>query len=113
MVITADTPRIVRAAQKLIDRSIQRLTAEIPKCLVDARDGGPNHWPRAVEAVHIHGLPVMLDLHRIFADDKVSKVLDAGHSGLRFALESALSPANQALVGLELHENIRSIRIRG
>src|SRR5277367_4839917 len=106
MVIAAHTPRIVRTAQKLINRNIQRLTAEIPKGLIDARDGRPNHWPRAAEAVHIHGLPVVLDLHWIFAHDKVAKVLNAGHSGLRLALESALSPANQALVGLELHENI-------
>src|ERR1700752_185417 len=100
MVIAAYTPRIVRTAQKLIDRNIQRLATEIPKRLVDARDRGPNHWPRAVEAVHIHGLPVMRDLDRIFAHDKVAKVLNARHSGLGLALESALSPANQALVGL-------------
>src|ERR1700733_7437078 len=55
----------------------------------------------------------MLDLHGIFADDKVAKIEDAGHSGLGFALERPFAPADEALVGLELHENVRAVGLRG
>jgi hypothetical protein len=53
----------------------------------------------------------MLDLHGIFADDKVAEILNAGHRGLGFALQCALSPADQSLIGLEFDENVGSIGI--
>ena len=79
VVVTPYATLIVRSTQELINRDVQSFAANIPQSLINARDGRPNQRARAVEGVHIHGLPEMLDLHGIVADKKVAKVFDAGH----------------------------------
>lgn len=54
---------------------------------------------------------MMLDLHRVFADNKVPEILNARHRSLGLALERALSPPDQALICLKFDENVGSIRI--
>ena len=54
---------------------------------------------------------MMLDLHGIFADNKVPKILNARHRGLCLALKRALSPPHQPLIGLKFHEDVGPIRI--
>ncbi len=53
----------------------------------------------------------MLDLHRIVPDKKIAKVLDASHGSPGLAFERALAPAHNALVRLQLYEDIRPVGV--
>ena len=85
--------------------------ANVPQRLVDAGDRRADHRTGAVEAVDVHRLPVMLDLHRILADEELAEILDAGDHRAGLAFERAFAPADEACVGFELHEDIRTVRI--
>src|SRR6202041_1054872 len=75
--------------------------------------GGANQRAGAIERMHIHGLPEMLDLHGIVADQEVAKVFDTRHGRATFALKRGLAPAYQSrLVGLDLDKDIRPVRVR-
>ena len=95
----------------LIHRHSQHFAANVPQRLIDAGDGRAHHRTRAIEAVHIHRLPVMLHLHRIGADQEVAEVVDAGHHCAGFAFERAFAPADHALIGFEFHEDIGPVGI--
>jgi hypothetical protein len=54
---------------------------------------------------------MMLDLHGVFADDKVAEIFDARHCSLSFALERAFSPSHESLICFELDKDVGPIRI--
>ena len=112
VIVAANAARIERAAQQLVDRHSERLAANIPQRLIDARYRGSHHRTGAIEGVNVHRLPDVLDLHRIRADQKVAEIVDAGHDGAGFAFERALAPADQALVGFELDEYVGPVGVR-
>src|SRR6202043_1265267 len=97
MVVTSYPTRIIRAAEELINRDVQRFPANVPQRLIDARHRRPDERPGAIESVNVHRLPQVLDLHRIIADKKIAEVLNAGHGRPGFAFERAFAPALNAL----------------
>src|SRR5205823_3258436 len=106
MVVATYSLGIVRTPKKLIDRNPESLTANVPERLINAGDGRAYDRTRPVKAVNVHGLPVMLHLHGILANHEFTEVLNARHGSLSFALECAFSPADNALIGLELYEHV-------
>jgi hypothetical protein len=109
VIVAADAARIERPAQQLICRDAERLAADIPERLVDGGDCRAHHRSRPVEAVDVHRLPDVLDLHGIGPDDELLEVLDARHSRAGFTFEGALTPADNALVGFELAEDVGAV----
>ena len=106
VIVAANAARIERSAQELVYRDAERFAADIPKRLVDGRHRRAHYRSRAVEAVDVHGLPDVLDLHRVGADHELLEVLDAGHGCAGLAFEGALAPSDDPLVGLELAEDV-------
>jgi hypothetical protein len=51
----------------------------------------------------------VLDLHRVAADNEVPEVVVAGHRRARFPLQRGLAPADDSLVGFQLHEDVRTV----
>src|SRR5580698_11463426 len=51
----------------------------------------------------------MLGLHGIAADDEIAQVVHAGHGRTGLSFESRLTPAEDSLVGFQLHEDIRAV----
>ena len=113
VVVTAHAAGVEGATQEPVHRQAEQLAAEIPERLVDPRDRRADDRPSSVEAVHIHRLPVVLDLDWITTDQEVAEVIHASDDRARLAFEGALTPANDASVGLELHEDIWAIRLGG
>ena len=111
VIVAAHAARIERTAEQLIDGQAEHFAANVPQRLVDAGDRRADHRAGAVEAVHVHRLPVVLHLHRVGADEEVAKVVHAGHDGAGFAFERAFAPADDALVGFELDEDVGAVGI--
>jgi hypothetical protein len=65
----------------------------------------------AIEAADVHELPQVFDLHRVAANDEILEIHDARHRGGRLPFERGFAPTYDALVGLELHEDIRAVRL--
>ena len=51
----------------------------------------------------------MLHLHGIGAEHEIAKVIYTSHHRAGLALERALAPADQSLIGFELNEYIRAV----
>jgi hypothetical protein len=111
MVIAADTAVFVRPGKKLLSRDAQRFAANIPECLIDARSGRSDYRASAIEAVDVHRFPMMFHLQGVFADDEIPEVLHAGHGGAGLAFKSGFTPADQALIGFNLDEDIRTVGV--
>src|SRR5262249_18712723 len=112
VIVAAHSPCVSRSSKQLIYRHAQHLAANVPQRLVDAGDRGTDDGAGAVEAVNVHGLPVMLDLHWILADQEIAEILDTSDDGGGFSFQRAFSPSDDALVGFELHEYVWSVRVR-
>src|SRR3954470_12890861 len=52
--------------------------------------------------MHVHGLPDVLNLHRIGADNELAEIFDAGHRRSGLALQGAFAPSYETLVGFQL-----------
>jgi hypothetical protein len=113
VIVSAHASGIHRAPQQFIDRHTEHFSADVPKRLVYPGDGGTHHRASAVKTVDVHGLPVMFHLHGVAADEELAKVLDAVHHGGGFPFQRAFAPAHHAGIGLELHEHVRAVGIRG
>src|SRR5262245_61259102 len=53
---------------------------------------------------------MVFNLDRIAADEEVAKVIDAGDHRAGLAFERRLAPTHDASVGLQLDEDIRTVR---
>src|SRR5689334_23281009 len=106
MIIAADTARIDRTSQQFVHGPSKDLAADVPDGLIDSGDRGTQYGTSTVEAAYVHQLVHVLDLHRITPDDEIFQIIDAGHCRGRFTFERCLAPADNALIGLELHEYI-------
>ena len=111
MIVAANAARIGGPAEQLVDRHAEDFAANVPQRLVDAGDRRAHDRAGAVKAVDVHGLPVMLDLHRVLADEELAEIVDAGDDGAGLAFERALAPADEALVGFQLDEDVGTVRV--
>src|SRR5262245_9486770 len=80
------------------------LAGDVPKRLVEARKRSHQHWAAAEEGRAINMLPVVLDPQRILADQIIGQLLDGGNSASGLALQRGLAPADQAIIGGDLHQ---------
>src|SRR6478609_7346173 len=111
MVVAAHTAWIEGPAKQLVDWHSQCLAAKVPQSLIDTRDRGADNRAGTIERVNVHRLPDVFHLHRIRADQKIAKVVDARHYGAGFPFQGSFTPADESLVCLKLHEHIRTIGI--
>ena len=111
VIVAADAAAVKWTAEQLVHRHAERFSADVPQCLVYARYGGADDGTGAIEAVDVHGLPDVLDLHGVGADDKVVEVVHAGDDSAGLPFERAFTPAHQALVGFELDEDVGAVRL--
>ena len=109
VIVAAHAAGVEGSAQELVDGQAEDLAADVPEGLVDAGDGGAHDGAGAIEAVDVHGLPVVLDLHGVAADQEVAEIVDAGDGGAGFAFQRGFAPANDAGVGFELDEDVGAV----
>ena len=94
------------AAEELVDRHAERLALDVVERDVDRRDRGLQHAAALEVLAAVHLLPERADGERVVADQELAIVLDGADDGLLAAGEAALAPAEDALVGLDLDEEL-------
>ena len=94
------------AAEQLVDRHAERLALDVVEGDVDGGDRRLQHAAALEVLAAIHLLPERADLHRVAADEELAIVLDRADHGLLAAGQAALAPAVDALVGLDLDEQL-------
>ena len=93
-----------RSAQEGMDRLVQNLALDVPQRLVDPGQRAHVNGAAPVEAAAIQHRPMVLDGRRIFADQIIGQLGDAGSHGFGAALHHRLAPAGDAFIGLDLQK---------
>ena len=83
-----------RTTQQRMHRLAQYLALDVPQRLVDARQRAHVKGAATVEAAAIQHGPVIFDGGRVFADQVVGQLGDAGGNGLRTPFHHRLAPAS-------------------
>ena len=94
------------AAEQLVDRHAERLALDVVQRDVDGRDGGRQHAAALEVVAAVHLLPERADGHRVRADQELPEVLDGADDRLLAPGEAGLAPAVDALVGLDLDDEL-------
>lgn len=94
------------AAEQFVDRHSQRLALDIMKGDVDGGNRRLQNPPTLEILAAIKLLPDPADLHGVAADEELAIMLDGAGHGLLAAAQSALAPAEDALVGLDLDKHL-------
>ena len=97
------------AAEQLVDRHAQRLALDVVQRDVDGGNRRLQHAPAFEILAAIDLLPDPADLHRVAADEELAIVLDGAGHGLLATAQAALAPAGDALVGLDLDEQLVAV----
>jgi hypothetical protein len=92
------------AAEQVADRHAQMLALDIPQGLVDPGQGAHVHRATAIEAAAVEHSPDVFDIARVLADQVIGQFFHGGRHGMGAALDDWLTPAGDALVGLDLEE---------
>ena len=87
-----------RAAQQVVYRHAQRLTFDIPQCLVNTGKGAGQHRTAAVESAAVQRLPDMFNTARILPNQIRLQLMHACLGGSNAPLYYRLTPANEAAV---------------
>src|SRR2546430_4942907 len=96
--------RASRPAEELVNWNTKRFAFNVPKRLIDATNRARQHWPTPIERVPIHGLPVMRDGARVFADEVRSEFLDGGCDGFGAAFDDGFTEPSNACIRMDLQE---------
>ena len=91
-------------AQKLPDGKAQALAFDIPKRLVETRQGRHQDRAAAIKPKAIGGLPNILDPGGLCANKAVTQRREGAFNRLRMAFETGFAPAGYSILGLHTHE---------
>lgn len=94
------------AAEEVVDGHAQRLALVVVVRDVDGRHGGGEHPPALEMLAPVELLPKGADAHRVLPDHEPGKVVDGPGDRLLAAGEAGFAPAVEALVGLDLDEEL-------
>ena len=93
------------AAEHFPDGAVVILPLDVPHRLLDAADCREHQRTAAVEAAAIERLHVMLDLHRVFADEVILKFADNRLNRGAVPLQYRLSQSHQIGIGVHLQKH--------
>src|SRR5438445_675052 len=74
------------------------------KRLVNAADRTREDRPSAIKGVAIHGLPMMRDRARVFADQVRNEFLDGSRNGFGATFDNRLTQPSNACIRIDLQE---------
>jgi len=94
----------LRTAEQSRDRHAEALAFEIPQRDVERRERGLEHGATAPSPRVVQPLPVTLGSRGIVPDEMRRELAYRGLDGLQRAVQRALAPPAEPLVGFDAHE---------
>src|SRR5690606_35981746 len=94
------------AAEQVMDRYAPRLPLDVMQANVDGGNRRLQHAPAFEILAAIHLLPDAPDLHCVLPDQEFTIVIECARDGEFTPRKPALTPAEKALVGLDLDQQL-------